>query len=281
MRWTFLKMQALGNDFVVVDARGSDRRLAGEQARALADRHFGVGCDQVLELSTPGLAGAAARYRVFNADGSSAEHCGNGVRCVARYLARTQSATVGAANGHMTIELENGQAAEVELLAGELVRVSMGEPDFAPASIPLDVADQADYYEAALPAATVRFAAVSTGNPHAVIEVADTGAAAVGDIGPALQALPLFPRQANVGFVEVVNDQHLRLRVYERGAGETLACGTGACAAAVVMIRDGRARSPVTVQLPGGELEIAWDGPGSEIFMTGPGQFVFEGEIEL
>ena len=271
-------MQALGNDFVVVDTRGGQPPLTAEEAGTLGDRHFGVGCDQVLELSDPGLAGAAARYRVFNADGSSAEHCGNGVRCVALYLA---DGGAGAANGSMVIEMESGDAARVALLANRQVRVSMGVPDFSPAAIPLAVETEAEEYEAMLPTGPVRFAALSTGNPHAVITVADVDSAAVGEIGPAVQALAQFPEQANVGFVEVVDAGRLRLRVYERGAGETLACGTGACAAAVVMIRKQQVQSPVCVALPGGELEIAWEGPGSEIFMTGPGHSVFEGEIEL
>lgn len=277
MKLPFVKMHGLGNDFVVLDQRTHTYALSATQLAALADRRFGIGCDQILSLDPPTLAGAAVRYRVFNADGTSAEHCGNGVRCVARYLARC-GALAGAT---VRVEIAD-ELFELTLLDDGLVRVDMGPPRFAPATIPLAVATEMARYPLTLAGRQYEFGAVSLGNPHAVFAVPDVASAPVADIGLALQAHALFPRRVNVGFMQVLAPDRLRLRVFERGAGETKACGTGACAAMAIGRRWGQLGAAVTVELPGGNLQIDWDGDLQHaLWMTGPATFVFEGTIEI
>lgn len=276
MNIPFAKMHGLGNDVVIIDQRHFVHPLTRADFARLADRRLGIGCDQILLLERPADTRAQARYRVVNADGSSAEHCGNGVRCVARYLERR-----GEAREVVTIEIGQ-ELFDLHFEAGTDVRVDMGAPRFAPAAIPLAVDAESDRYSTTLGARSVRFGAVSMGNPHAVIEVPTVATADVPGIGAALQASALFPAGVNVGFMEIVSPRAIRLRVFERGAGETRACGTGACAAVAIGRRWGALGDAVAVELPGGSLLIEWDGDREHpLWMTGPATFVFEGTIEL
>lgn len=270
----FSKMQGAGNDFVVLDLRDGSPSPSPALATALADRHFGVGCDQILTIESARDAGAVAGYRIWNADGSLAGQCGNGARCVAAWLVRA-----GATGGpRFAIDSPAGRHA-VEQLGPDRFAIGMGQPRFAPEDIPLvGFAHDREEYFLPLQGESVRFGAVSMGNPHAVIEVGRVEAAPVERIGPLMQQNPAFPDSVNVGFAEVVDHEHVRLRVYERGAGETLACGSGACAAAAVLIRRGRVARRVRVELPGGELVIDWPDDDAELVMAGPARFVFEGE---
>jgi len=276
MRVSFTKMQGLGNDFVLLDARDEPFVLAPMQLQRLADRRYGVGCDQVLVIDRPQLAGTTVRYRVFNADGSPAQHCGNGIRCVAHYLA----ARGAVAGRELSIELA-GRAYALKLHDDATVAVDMGEPDFAPAALPLAVPAQAAQYEVDFDGGSYGFGAVSMGNPHAVFEVADLAAAPVVPLGSFLQAHALFPERVNAGFMQVIARDRIRLRVYERGAGETPACGTGACAAVAVGRQWGLLEAKVVVELTGGTLTIEWGGPGTRLWMRGPAVAVFEGSIDL
>ncbi len=271
----FSKMHGAGNDFVVLDLRHGTPPPDAALCRALADRHLGVGCDQILTVEPPRSARALASYRIWNSDGSPSGQCGNGARCVAAWLVRD-----GAAGGR-GFELDSPAGTHaVDALGGGRYRVAMGVPAFEPARVPLAGFEQVqERYEAALEDGTrVRFGAVSMGNPHAVIEVDDVDAAPVARLGPALQRSPLLPDSANVGFAQVLDRGRIRLRVFERGVGETLACGSGACAAVAVLVRSGRVDRDVAVALPGGELRIAWPDDTAQVAMTGPAAFVFEGE---
>jgi len=270
----FSKMHGAGNDFVVLDARDA-APPSPALCRALADRHTGVGCDQILTIEAPRSAEAAASYRIWNADGSASKQCGNGARCVAAWLIRD-----GGAHGpRFALDSPTGTHA-VDALGDGRFRIAMGVPQFAPSAIPLAGFDrEQDEYDAALDEdIKLRFAAVSLGNPHAVIEVPSVDDIPVARYGSALQQSPHFPESANVGFAEVVSRGRIRLRVYERGVGETLACGSGACAAAAVLMRRDRIDRDVAVALPGGELQIAWPDAATTITMAGPATFVFEGE---
>jgi len=276
MSLKFTKMQGLGNDFVVFDAISQEVALSAEQVRRIADRRFGVGCDQLLLVEAAQQPGVDFRYRIFNADGSEVQQCGNGARCFARFV-RDQGLTdkdaivVETASGIITLYIEgDGQ-----------VRVNMGRPDFRPASLPFSVEGEQLRYDIAVGDERVTIGAVSMGNPHAVLQVEDVLHAPVERLGPLLESHPLFPEQVNVGFMQVVDPSHLRLRVYERGAAETLACGTGACAAMAVGRRWGLLDEAVRVSLPGGDLLIRWSGEGEELWMTGPATTVFEGTIAV
>lgn len=276
MRLAFTKMQGLGNDFIVIDAVRQAVTLEPERIRRLADRHFGIGCDQVLVVEPAQGPNADFRYRIFNADGSEVAQCGNGARCFARFVKEK------GLSDHDRIRVETRAGALVlHLVAGDEVLVDMGIPRHAPDQIPLNAEVEADRYLLDLEGERVEFSAVSMGNPHAVLQVASTAKAPVESLGPILESHPLFPERVNVGFLEVVNRHQARLRVYERGSGETLACGSGACAAAVVGIEQGLLESPVDVELPGGHLTINWQGRGFPVIMQGPAVTVFEGEIEL
>jgi len=281
MRLRFTKMQGAGNDFVVVDGVRQSVDLDADQWRRIADRHFGVGADQVLLVEPSSRPDIDFRYRIFNADGGEVEQCGNGARCFVRFV-----------RDH---GLTSKRAIRVETLGGVIeprmeddgrVSVDMGAPVFDASAVPfvssgLDSVREGDETLWALPVQgrTRMVAVLSMGNPHAVQRVDDVDAAPVGTEGPAIESHPAFPRRVNAGFMQVVSPQAIRLRVYERGAGETLACGTGACAAVVSGIRRGALRGPVDVHTRGGVLTIAWD--GGPVTMTGPATPVFEGEIEL
>lgn len=268
----FSKMHGIGNDFVVVDARTRPFDLGAAEIRRLGDRHTGVGFDQLLSIEPARLEGCAFRYGIWNTDGSTAAQCGNGVRCVAAWLARAGVLRAGLT----TLESPSGPVA-VELLGDGRVRVAMGVPDFSPSAIPLKVSDEADSYRLDVAGHHVDLGAVSMGNPHAVVVVDDVNAAPVETLGPQLEMHADFPDRCNVGFVQLVTPRHVRLRVWERGVGETLACGSGACAAVAVLRRRERVAASVDVDLPGGRLSIDWSGEG-QLWMTGPAAFVFEGE---
>jgi diaminopimelate epimerase len=276
MRLSFTKMHGLGNDFVVVDAFSRALDLTPAQVRFLADRRFGVGCDQVLLVTRPSGPDADFGYRIFNADGGEVEQCGNGARCFARFVRERG--------------LTDRDAIRVETRAGVIVprvesdgqvTVDMGRPRFAPGDLPFLAEAEAPEYELEVDGERLRIGAVSMGNPHAVLRVGSVAAAPVGILGPRIEAHPRFPRRVNAGFLEVVGPGRIRLRVFERGVGETLACGTGACAAVAVGRRWGLLREVVEVELPGGRLRIRWDGGDGPVWMTGPAVTVFEGTITL
>ncbi|WP_411852204.1 diaminopimelate epimerase [Stenotrophomonas sp. LGBM10] len=270
----FSKMHGAGNDFIVLDLRDGSPPPDPALAARLADRHTGVGCDQILTIEPPKADGSVASYRIWNADGSSSQQCGNGARCVAAWLVRD-----GAASGD-TFAIDSPVTTHaVERLGGDEYAVAMGVPRFEPDQVPLiGFAHAREEYLLPLQGDTVRFGAVSMGNPHAVIEVGLVDAAPVERLGPLLQQHATFPQSVNVGFVQVMDPRHARLRVYERGVGETLACGSGACAAAVVMMHRGRLERDAIMSLPGGDLRIRWPEPTAQIVMSGPAAFVFEGE---
>lgn len=272
----FTKMHGAGNDFVVLDLRDGSAPPSPQLSRALADRHVGIGCDQILTIESPRNAGSLASYRIWNADGSAAGQCGNGARCIAAWLLR-DGAT---AAREFVLDSPEGSHA-VQALDDGRYRVAMGLPRFEPGAIPLLGFDTAaDEYALDVDTGTIRFGAVSMGNPHALIEVDDIARAPVAGLGPMLQAHPAFPDSVNVGFARVRARDRVDLRVYERGVGETLACGSGACAAAAILVRRGRIDRRVVIALPGGELEIDWPADDQPITMAGPATFVFEGEFK-
>lgn len=276
MRLRFTKMQGLGNDFVVIDAVRQSFQPSPALVRRLADRHFGIGCDQLLLVERPTHEDADFRYRIFNADGSEVEQCGNGARCFVRFvheegLTCKREIRVETASGLITPRLEDDGR----------VTVDMGVPRFSPADIPFLADEEALLYRLEFAGRHAEIAVVSMGNPHAVQFVDNVDSAPVARDGPLIEGHPRFPKRVNAGFAQVVDAHTLRLRVYERGTGETLACGTGACAAAVASIRLGRQVSPVRVVMRGGELSIAWAGERQPVFMTGPAQTVFHGEIDI
>ncbi len=286
---TFTKMHGLGNDFIVLDEAAVAGALPStEQWRQLADRHTGVGFDQALLISAPRRADTIAYYRIFNADGGEVEQCGNGARCVAEWLrlnGRTGSAT------QLAMDSPGGLVG-ARLERPGLVSVDMGEPRFDPEALPFRAPPRAADAGAALPhrahfhlldvaGRLVEFGVASIGNPHAVLLVDQVATADVATLGAAFQAHPAFPRQVNVGFLQILDAGHVRLRVFERGVGETLACGTGACAAVAVGRKAGRLAAEVEVALPGGMLSIRWGGPGESIWMTGPAEVAFRGEVDL
>lgn len=273
---TFSKMHGLGNDFVMIDAVRQDIRLSADQVRWLADRHFGVGCDQLLVVEPAQTPGVDFRYRIFNADGGEVEQCGNGARCFARFvfeqgLSDKREIRVETQKGIITPHLEDDGN----------VTVDMGVPVLKPADVPFVSDSDAWVQPLDVAGTTVAITAVSMGNPHAVQVVADVDTAPVAEQGPQIEHHPRFPARVNAGFLQVVDEHNVRLRVFERGAGETLACGTGACAAVVAGILRGLVASPVRVATRGGELTIAWGGVGTPVMMTGPAVTVFTGELTL
>ena len=271
----FSKMHGLGNDFVVIDAINQQVELTESQIRFLADRRRGIGCDQLLLVETSEQEGVDFRYRIFNADGSEVAQCGNGARCFARFvrdkrLTNKDKIVVETASGVIYPSLQEDGS----------VMVDMGAPHLTPAEIPFIAEQQADSYKLPLPnEQIVMIGAVSMGNPHAILRVDDIHAADVETLGPLIENHEQFPERVNVGFMEVISNNEVKLRVYERGAGETEACGTGACAAVVIGIRQGLLASEVKVTLPGGNLMIAWSGNDDSVWMTGPATQVFDGEI--
>ena len=274
MKLRFTKMHGAGNDFVIVDCRRAPLTLDAAQIARLGDRHFGVGFDQLLTIEPARDPSCAFAYGIYNADGSPARQCGNGLRCVAAWLYR--AGAIGA--GALQLQSPSGP---VSITVGDdgSVRASMGQARFASEDIPLRMA-QADPYRLSVEGFEAEFGAVSMGNPHAVIEVADVAAAPLATLGAALSIDEHFPQGCNVGFVQIVDRARLRLRVWERGAGATLACGTGACAAVAVLRRRGQLDADVVVELPGGTLQIHWTGADANVTMSGPTQFVFEGEYD-
>ena len=275
---TFSKMHGAGNDFVVLDCRSGALPPSPELCRAMADRHTGVGCDQILTIEDPHGPGALAGYRVWNADGSEAGQCGNGARCVAAWVLRDVRARGDAPPERFHLGSPSGRH-EVEVLADGGYRIAMGVPRFAPAEVPLLGFDAPrERYVIAAGGSILEVGAASMGNPHAVIEVDDVETAEVEVIGPRVQQYEGFPDSANVGFVQLQAPDRIRLRVFERGVGETLACGSGACAAVAVLVRRGRVAREVAVELPGGTLQVAWPSDDAPMTMAGPAEFVFEGE---
>jgi len=283
MRLRFTKMQGAGNDFVVFDGITQRVELTPGQLQRLADRRFGVGADQILLVERAGQAGVDFRYRIFNADGGEVEQCGNGARCFVRFV-HDRGLTHKRAIRVQTL----GGIIEPRLEDDGRVTVDMGMPQFEPARVPFDDRDllaRVEQHDRLWPlqihGRTIEFSVLSMGNPHAVQIVDDVEQAPVAKDGPVIEHHVRFPRRVNAGFMQLVDRHTVRLRVWERGAGETLACGTGACAAAVAGILRGALASPVAVHARGGELRITWTGAGQPVLMTGPAEAVFEGEIEL
>jgi diaminopimelate epimerase len=278
MRIEFLKMQGLGNDFMVFDAPPVNAKdlISSDTLRALSDRHTGVGFDQALILEAARHAQNRVYYRVFNADGTEVEQCGNGARCVAA-LMHARQPELG-----RDLTLESG-AGTVRARVGDdgLVGVEMGIPNFEPGALGLDAPCEMPVYSLIIGGVQVDFGAVSMGNPHAVLSVDDVSVAPVAELGPAIEHHPSFTRRTNVGFMQVVDRRRIRLRVYERGAGETRACGTGACAAVAVGRRWGLLDSNVRVDLPGGTAMVEWQGPGRPVWLTGPATLVYSGSIDI
>ena len=275
-RLHFTKMHGQGNDFVVLDGVRQALELTAGQVRALADRHRGVGCDQVLLVQPPESPGNDFRYRIFNADGGEVEQCGNGARCFARFvldegLTTKREIRVETARGVIVPRVED---------SGQ-VTVDMGPPRFAPAEVPFLAEREQPVYELRVAGFPVHIAVLSMGNPHAVQVISDVDRAPVAEQGPLLERHPAFPQRVNAGYMQVVSRSHIRLRVWERGAGETLACGTGACAAVVSGIRAGLLDPEVRVTTRGGDLAIRWPGGTAPVMMTGDAVRVFDGEIAL
>ncbi len=283
MRLVFTKMQGAGNDFVVVDSFSSPISLTSAQIKKIANRNFGVGCDQLLIVEKTNLLNVDFKYRIFNADGGEVEQCGNGARCFVRFvrakgLTQKNEITVETASGLITLTLcDNNQ-----------VTVNMGAPIFEPSKIPFltekrqkTYALQPNIHAVAGDAIKIDICAVSMGNPHAVSIVDDLETADVTTLGPQIESHASFPQRVNAGFMQILNPHEIKLRVYERGAGETLSCGTGACAAVVSGIQLGLLQTPVLVHTRGGKLSINWAGEGQPVMMTGDAEIVFDGQIEI
>jgi diaminopimelate epimerase len=280
MHLDFTKMHGLGNDFIVFETPRDGQLPSVAEWRALAARHTGIGFDQAMVLEPPRRAGTHAYYRIFNSDGSEVEQCGNGVRCLAAFLHRRGVLANGNKDGEILLDSPSGLI-RARIHDENLISVDVGAPNFDPKSLPFDASAEAHVYPLAVAGTEVEIGAVSIGNPHAVLTVNSVASAPVDRLGPAIEKHPRFPKRVNVGFMEIVDRTHIRLRVFERGAGETLACGTGACAAVVVGRRHGRLDSTVEVELPGGKLEITWNGPGEHIWMKGPTAVSFTGRVEI
>ncbi|HEX4050809.1 MAG TPA: diaminopimelate epimerase [Steroidobacteraceae bacterium] len=283
MRLDFVKMHGLGNDFLVLDLPADAPLPSPSQWRALADRRTGIGFDQALVLQPPRRADADALYRVFNADGGEVELSGNGARCAAALLHRRRGRARDrrhADDATLTLESAAGLL-RARILADGAVTVNMGVPDFSPGALPFDTPARAASYSLETTGERIEFGAVSIGNPHAVLRVTDVATAPVERIGHALQSDRHFPRRVNVGFMQVLDPSAIRLRVFERGVGETLACGTGACAAVAVGRDLGLLGADVQVHVPGGTLSVHWDGEGEAVWLTGPAHQSFEGQVEI
>jgi diaminopimelate epimerase len=276
MRIDFTKMHGVGNDFIVFDAPADPSLLAPERLRSLADRRTGIGFDQALVLEPPRRADSVAFYRIFNADGDEVEQCGNGARCIAALMHRRGLAR----NDAITLESPAG-VIQARIDDGGRVSVDMGVPDFNPAALPFEAPREAERYALDVEGEAHEIGAVSIGNPHAVLTVADVDEAPVATLGPAIEHHARFPRRVNVGFLEVRGRDSVRLRVHERGAGETRSCGTGACAAVAVGRRRGLLDAGVRVSVRGGELQVNWVGSGAHIWLTGPTEISFQGHLEV
>ncbi|HHQ13848.1 MAG TPA: diaminopimelate epimerase [Chromatiales bacterium] len=276
MELQFTKMHGLGNDFVVIDAINQPVQLDTHQLRFLADRRHGVGCDQILLVEASDRPDSAFRYRIFNADGGEVEQCGNGARCFARFVREKGLTDADRIPVHT-------RAGLIELIVhdDDQVTVNMGVPVLEPADIPFEALVRAPQYALSVEGETIEIGVVSLGNPHAVLEVPHIDSAHVAQLGPLIESHPRFPNRVNAGFMEIVDRGHIRLRVYERGAGETLACGSGACAAVVAGRLWNELDEQVDVELRGGNLVVSWAGENQPVLMTGPATFVFEGTIIL
>ncbi|MCY1286078.1 Diaminopimelate epimerase [compost metagenome] len=272
----FTKMHGLGNDFMVIDLISQHAHIQPKHAKQWGDRHTGIGFDQLLLVEAPNNPDVDFRYRIFNSDGSEVEQCGNGARCFARFVL-DKRLTV---KKKIRVETKGGLI-ELNVRADGQVTVDMGAPRLVPEQIPFQAEAEALSYPVEVNGKQVELAAVSMGNPHAVLRVDDVKKAPVHELGPQLEHHPRFPQRVNVGFLQVLDRQNAKLRVWERGAGETQACGTGACAAAVAAIRQGWMDSPVQLELPGGKLAIEWAGVGRPVMMTGPAVRVYEGQVRL
>ncbi|MGB1799684.1 MAG: diaminopimelate epimerase [Gammaproteobacteria bacterium] len=276
MEHNFTKMHGIGNDFVVFDSFSQSVNLSREQVRHIADRRFGIGCDQVLLLEPPKNDKTDVCYRIFNADGGEVSQCGNGARCVGVYLRDK-----GLINkSEIIADTDCGQLI-LNINDDGRVTVNMGIPEFQPAKIPMQTDECAEQYTLVLGEDEIIFGAVSMGNPHAVIIVDDVDIAPVNVLGPAIQLNEIFPESVNVGFMQILNKKAFKLRVYERGSGETLACGSGACAAMVIACQQGYLEGTIDAELRGGHLTLDWAGEGEPVYMTGPATTVFEGKVEL
>jgi len=272
----FTKMHGLGNDFVVIDAVTQNVCVTGTMARRLADRHLGIGCDQVLVVEPPSDKTLDFDYKIFNGDGAEVEQCGNGARCLARFI-RDRNLS-----GKKTIQVKTmNRVISLTINEDKLVSVDMGVPGLEPSDVPIIQSTKSNTYAIDINNEQFDISAISIGNPHAVLFVPNVDSAPVSEIGQELQRHAQFPKQVNVGFAQVVNRQYLKLRVYERGAGETRACGTGACAAAVAAIQQDLADSPLRVALIGGDLQINWPGEGQPLIMTGPAVTSYHGRIKI
>ncbi len=276
MKLNFTKMHGAGNDFVVIDGISQTVNLSASRIRNIADRHFGVGCDQLLLVEKPQNPQADFRYRIFNADGGEVEQCGNGARCFVRFVV-DKGLT---AKSEITVETRSGLI-QPRLETDGRVTVNMGAPRFEPADIPFNAPIRAPTHELEVNGEPVTISALSMGNPHAVQIVDDVSSAPVETQGPLIEHHPRFPNRVNAGFMQIVDRHHIKLRVYERGAGETLSCGTGACAAVVAGMMRGLLDSQVNVETRGGVLTIEWLGGNSPVMMTGPAETVFEGTLEI
>ena len=276
MQLKFTKMHGLGNDFVVIDATTAPVVLTPAQLRFIADRHFGVGCDQILMVEPARSTDTDFYYRIFNSDGGEVEQCGNGARCFVRYVHEH-----GLTNKNVIRVGTLGGVIEPRLEADGQVTVNMGKPEFDPARVPFNAPARALLYDLMVNKKVIKINSLSMGNPHAVQVVPDVATAPVATEGPLIESHADFPQRVNAGYMQVLDRGHIRLRVYERGAGETLACGTGACAAVVAGIQRGLLNARVTVSTRGGDLVIVWAGAGQPVLMTGPAVTVFDGEIRL
>ncbi len=275
MRIDFTKMHGLGNDFIIFDAPREGVPPA-DALRHLADRHTGIGFDQALVLAPALRPGASLSYRIFNSDGIEVEQCGNGARCIAALLHRQGRAALG----QMVVMDSPAGEVRAQIRSPQNVSVDMGVPNFDPRALPFDAPREEPVYGLEMAGADVRIGVVSLGNPHAVLTVDSIDSAPVARLGPAIEHHPRFPKRVNVGFMQIIDRGRIRLRVYERGAGETLACGTGACAAMVVARRRGMLDPDVAVEVRGGVLRVHWDAPGP-VWLTGPAEISFEGRVEL
>lgn len=276
MRFRFTKMHGLGNDFVMLDAVSQKIVMTPERARQISDRHFGIGCDQILIVEPPKDSECDFRYRIFNHDGAEVENCGNGARCFALFVRQR-----GLTNKReIRVQTDNGNMV-LSVLDDDQVTVNMGEPILEPVSIPFDAPVQSDVYDIDVGGSILSIGAVSMGNPHAVSIVENLNELDLELIGPQVEHHPRFPNRVNAGFMQITSQHTVQLRVFERGAGETLACGTGACAAVVSGQVRGLLAQKVTVHLPGGQLIVEWEGLGKPVMMTGPATTVFHGQIRL
>lgn len=276
MKFRFSKMHGLGNDFIVIDAISQTIALTPDKIRLLADRHLGIGCDQILLIEPSNKKAIDFHYRIFNADGSESMQCGNGLRCIARFIEDKGLSK----NKELRVATDVSEYILILEPDGD-VKVNVNKPIFKPTAIPFHVDQESDSYTLTTSKNDFKASVLSVGNPHCILQVLDVNEVDLADTGSELSHHPRFPKQSNVEFVQVIDRQHIKLRIYERGVGETQACGSGACAAMVACHRLGLVDDTVQMMMPGGNLTISWQGGDSDIWMKGPASFVFEGEVEV